>query len=88
MMNREEERRLSEIERQLCLEDPQLAEQLAHLSSPRRRWRRPVAIAMAFLCLLCVLTGIAAGSGALVLFGLAILSVAVWLFLCTRRSAA
>jgi Protein of unknown function (DUF3040) len=87
MMNREEERRLSEIERQLCLEDPQLAERFARWPSPRRRWGRPVAISMAILCLLFVLMGIAAGSGALVLCGLVVLSVAVWLFLSTRRTS-
>jgi hypothetical protein len=34
-----------------------------------------------------VLMGIAAGSGALVLCGLVVLSVAVWLFLSTRRTS-
>lgn len=84
-MNREEQRRLTEIERQLCREDPQLAEQLARWPAPRRRWSRPIAISMAVLGLICVLTGVAAGSGVLIICGLVVLGVAVWLFRRTRR---
>jgi len=65
-----------------------LAEHLARWPSPRRRWARPVAVSMAAFCLLCVLTGIAAGSGVLIVCGLVLLSVALGLFRRTRRTAA
>jgi LPXTG-motif cell wall-anchored protein len=45
-------------------------------------------MSMAVFCLLCVLTGIAAGSGVLIICGLALLSVALWLFRRARRAAA
>lgn len=85
-MNREEQRRLTEIERRLCREDPQLAERLAHWPSPRRRWARPIAISMAVLGLICVLAGIAAGSGVLLICGLVVLSLALGLFWRARRT--
>ena len=82
MLSHEDERRLAAIERQLMSDDPAFVRRLARRGRRARvRWSRALtAAAVAVVCALATVLGLAGGSAELYLPSIVLTVVAGWLY--------
>jgi 3-methyladenine DNA glycosylase AlkC len=87
MLSHEDERRFAAIERQLMSDDPAFVRRLARRGRRARvRWSRALTAAVAVVCALATVLGLAGSSPELYLSSIVLTVVAGWLYYqITRR---